>query len=150
VLGRRSAGRRRRQERAPSPRVDGKNDRDSGAAGGLAFDGASACVRVAALQGVSRLVENPLAHPVLHAMLPQLAPLVFDPALKARVAMADLLLVVRSAPRKPRRRGSGALTLCAMREEEDHWPPFASRCCRSRGCSQAPVSRELILSMAAK
>jgi len=61
----------------------------------LAFDASSAAVRGAVLRGIATLVPNPLAQPLLARLLPQLAPLAFDPALSVRTALADLLLVIK-------------------------------------------------------
>ncbi|KAK9830117.1 hypothetical protein WJX72_009857 [[Myrmecia] bisecta] len=65
-------------------------------AGELAFDTAFAGVRAAVAEGLTLLVENPLAQPVLKKLLPHLGPLLQDPALKVRVAFADLLLAIMS------------------------------------------------------
>ncbi len=46
-------------------------------------------------KGLSTLVDNALAHPLLKVVLPQLEPLLFDSATKVRTAMADLLLSLR-------------------------------------------------------
>ena len=51
-------------------------------------------VRVAAVHTLASLVPNPLAAPLLKALLPGLAPLLWDRALAVRVALADLLLAV--------------------------------------------------------
>jgi hypothetical protein len=63
-------------------------------AGELAFDGGSSAVREAAVLGIGVLVDNPLAQPLLKVMLPSLGPLMWDPSLAVRTAMADLLLSV--------------------------------------------------------
>ena len=47
---------------------------------------------------LARLAPNALAAPLLAALLPQLRPLIADGSLAVRVAMADLLLVLRRAP----------------------------------------------------
>lgn len=62
--------------------------------GDLAFDGASVALRSAALTGLARLAENPLAQPLMNIVLPSLRPLMWDPALAVRISMADLLLTV--------------------------------------------------------
>ena len=67
-------------------------------AGSLAFDASSTSVRVAVLRGLAGLVPNPLAHPLLGRLLPGLAPLLADAAAAVRIAVADLLLVVKCAP----------------------------------------------------
>lgn len=46
------------------------------------------------MQGLTGLVDNPLAQPLLKVVLPKLGPLLHDTALKVRVALADLLLTV--------------------------------------------------------
>ena len=46
------------------------------------------------MQGLTGLVDNPLAQPLLKVMLPKLGSLLHDTALKVRVALADLLLTV--------------------------------------------------------
>ena len=51
-------------------------------------------VRSAALTGLTRLAENPLAQPLMKIALPLLRPLMWDPALAVRKAMADLLLTI--------------------------------------------------------
>ena len=51
-------------------------------------------VRSAALIGLARLAENPLAQPLMKIVLPMLRPLMWDPALAVRKAMADLLLTI--------------------------------------------------------
>jgi hypothetical protein len=64
----------------------------------LAFDEAAVSVRAAAVRAAAALVPNPLAAPLLRALLPGLAPLLWDRALAVRVALADLLLAVGCAP----------------------------------------------------
>ena len=49
------------------------------------------------VQGLMGLVDNPLAQPLLKLVLPRLGPLLHDPALKVRLALADLLLTVMYA-----------------------------------------------------
>lgn len=66
-------------------------------AGELAFDQGAGGVRAAAVRATAVLVPNPLAAPLLRALLPGLAPLLWDRALGVRVAMADLLLAVGCA-----------------------------------------------------
>ena len=51
-------------------------------------------VRSAALAGLARLAENPLAQPLMKIALPLLRPLMWDPALAVRKAVADLLLTI--------------------------------------------------------
>ena len=65
--------------------------------GELAFDASSAAVRAGVLRGLAGLVPNPLTHPLLARLLPQLAPLAFDRQLGVRTAMADLLLAIKCA-----------------------------------------------------
>lgn len=62
----------------------------------LARDASSASVRAAVLEGLTKLVDNPLAQPVLKAVLPRLAPLIGDANSRVRVALADLLIAVKS------------------------------------------------------
>lgn len=64
--------------------------------GELAFDGASPAVRHAVVQGISTLVDNPLAQPLLKVVLPKLAPQLQDPSPKVRAAFVDLLLAICS------------------------------------------------------
>lgn len=64
------------------------------AADEVAYDSASPGVRQAMVQGLTGLVENPLAQPLLRLVLPRLGPLLHDAALKVRLAVADLLLTV--------------------------------------------------------
>ena len=61
-----------------------------------ARDASAVSVRVAALEGLARLVDNPMAQPVLKAALPRLAPLIGDGAARVRCALADVLLAVKS------------------------------------------------------
>lgn len=60
----------------------------------VGFDSASPGVRLAVVQGLTGLVDNPLAQPLLKMVLPKLGPLLHDRALKVRLAVADLLLTV--------------------------------------------------------
>ena len=60
----------------------------------VAYDSASPGVRLAVVQGVTGLVDNPLAQPLLKVVLPKLGPLLYDKAVKVRTAVADLLLTV--------------------------------------------------------
>lgn len=60
----------------------------------VACDAASPGVRLAVVQGLTGLVDNPLAQPLLKMVLPKLGPLLHDKALKVRTAVADLLLAV--------------------------------------------------------
>ena len=63
----------------------------------VAYDAASPGVRLAAVQGLTGLIDNPLAQPLLKVVLPKLGPLLHDRALKVRVGLADLLLTVMYA-----------------------------------------------------
>lgn len=63
-------------------------------AGELAFDGACVGVRAAAVSGLAALAQNPLTHPLMKKMLPTLRPLIWDPAVTVRVALADMLLAI--------------------------------------------------------
>lgn len=67
------------------------------AADEVAYDSTSPAVRQAVVQGLMGLVDNPLAQPLLKLILPRLGPLLHDPALKVRLALADLLLTVMYA-----------------------------------------------------
>lgn len=60
----------------------------------VACDSSSPGVRLAVVQGLGGLVDNPLAQPLLKMVLPKLGPLLHDKALKVRTAVADLLLAV--------------------------------------------------------
>ncbi|KAJ9506983.1 hypothetical protein QJQ45_016540 [Haematococcus lacustris] len=62
--------------------------------GELAYDMAWSGSRVALLGGMIQLVDNPHAQPVLKQALPHLAPLLTDPVVKVREAMAALLSAV--------------------------------------------------------
>ena len=62
----------------------------------LAFDASSQDVRAAVITGLTQLVDNPHAQPVLEKVLPKLAPLVDDSSARVRVAILDMLLAVRS------------------------------------------------------
>ena len=44
--------------------------------------------------GLAELIANPLSHPLLKLMLPQIKSLLHDSALRVRVAMATLLEVI--------------------------------------------------------
>ena len=66
----------------------------SARAGELAFDAADSAVRAAVPAGMAELAVNPLAHPLLKLMLPQLKSLMHDSALRVRVGMATLLEVI--------------------------------------------------------
>ena len=66
-------------------------------AGELAFDGAAAGVRAAALEGLALLAQNPLAQPLLAALLPGLRCLLWDASAAVRIALAELLLSVGCA-----------------------------------------------------
>ena len=57
------------------------------AAGELAFDMSWPAVRTAVLEGLTLLVDNPHAQPVLKKALPQLACLLNDPALRVSAAV---------------------------------------------------------------
>jgi hypothetical protein len=50
--------------------------------GELAYDSTSPAVRVAVLESIAQLVDNPHAQPVLKKVLPQVAALLHDPVLK--------------------------------------------------------------------
>jgi len=52
-------------------------------------------VRAAVVEGLAGLAPNPLAQPLLAALLPALRPLMCDAAVAVRTAMADMLLVLR-------------------------------------------------------
>ena len=52
--------------------------------GELAYDMSWPAVRVAVLEGLTLLVDNPHAQPVMKKALPQLASLLADPSLKVR------------------------------------------------------------------
>ncbi|KAL6746182.1 condensin II non structural maintenance of chromosomes subunit-domain-containing protein [Haematococcus lacustris] len=62
--------------------------------GELAYDMAWSGTRVALLGGMIQLVDNPHAQPVLKQALPHLGPLLTDPVVKVREAMAALLSAV--------------------------------------------------------
>ncbi|GAX76010.1 hypothetical protein CEUSTIGMA_g3453.t1 [Chlamydomonas eustigma] len=64
--------------------------------GELAYDMSWPAVRCAVLEGLSLLVDNPHAQPVLKKALPQLASLLTDPSIKVREAMASLLAALSS------------------------------------------------------
>ena len=60
----------------------------------VAYDSSSPGVRLAVVQGLTGLVGNALAQPLLKLVLPKLGALLHDSALKVRIALADLLLAV--------------------------------------------------------
>ncbi|KAK3244146.1 hypothetical protein CYMTET_46231 [Cymbomonas tetramitiformis] len=62
----------------------------------LVHDCTSPAVRAEAISGLARLVHNPLAQPVLKAVLPRLKNMMMDHSRRVRVAMVKLLLEVRS------------------------------------------------------
>lgn len=66
--------------------------------GSLAFDGSSALVRQSVVEGLTLLLDNPLAHPVLRAALPLAAPLLHDKAERVRAAFLHLLNKVTTHP----------------------------------------------------
>lgn len=64
--------------------------------GSLAFDSASALVRLAVVEGLAELLEQPLAHPVLKTALPLTAPLLNDKTPRVRSAFVGLLQKVKA------------------------------------------------------
>ncbi|CBI33696.3 unnamed protein product, partial [Vitis vinifera] len=52
-------------------------------------------VRLSTLNGIMYLLGNPQSHEILKVLLPRLGHLILDPALSVRVAIADLLLLLR-------------------------------------------------------
>ncbi len=66
-------------------------------AGELAFDGAAVGVRLAALEGLELLAQNPLAQPLVKALLPGLRPALWDASLAVRAAFARFLLTIGCA-----------------------------------------------------
>jgi condensin-2 complex subunit G2 len=64
--------------------------------GSLAFDAASALVRLAVVDGLKELLEQPLAHPVLKQALPLAAPLLHDKTPRVRAAFVGLLQRVKA------------------------------------------------------
>jgi condensin-2 complex subunit G2 len=62
----------------------------------LAVDGASPAVRVAALQGLTALLDCPLSHAVLRGILPGLRSALHDVSARVRLGFALLLLRVRT------------------------------------------------------
>ena len=104
----------------------------TGCAGELAYDEGAGSVRVAAVRATAALVPNPLAAPLLRALLPGLAPLLWDRAVGVRVAMADLLLAVGCActASSPASAGRSCARCCRA------W----RRCCRAaRWASRWPA-----------
>ena len=77
-----------------NPILSPSTDTASACSGELAFDAADSAVRAAVPAGMAELAVNPLAHPLLKLMLPQLKSLLHDSALRVRVAMANLLEVI--------------------------------------------------------
>ncbi|CAK9229150.1 unnamed protein product [Sphagnum troendelagicum] len=61
----------------------------------MAWDLSSPTVRLAVLQGLVYLLENPLSHAVLRPLLPKLARLLKDADLRVRVAAVDFLLAIK-------------------------------------------------------
>ncbi len=61
----------------------------------MAWDLSSPTVRLAVLQGLIYLLENPLSHAVLRPLLPKLARLLKDADLRVRVAAVDFLLAIK-------------------------------------------------------
>jgi hypothetical protein len=61
-----------------------------------AFDKTSSIVRVAAVNGIASLLEQPLCHPVLKALLPSMQSLIHDKSEKVRYALVGLLQRVSS------------------------------------------------------
>lgn len=52
-------------------------------------------VRLSTLNGIIYLLQNPQSHEILKVLLPKLGHLILDDALTNRVALADLLLLIR-------------------------------------------------------
>ena len=63
----------------------------------LAFDHSWPAVRGSVLEGLTLLIDNPHAQPVLKRALPNLASLLMDPNQKVREGMADLLVAISSS-----------------------------------------------------
>ncbi|CAM6022437.1 unnamed protein product [Sphagnum balticum] len=61
----------------------------------MAWDLSSPTVRLAVLQGLVYLLENPLSHAVLRPLLPKIARLLKDADLRVRVAAVDFLLAIK-------------------------------------------------------
>jgi condensin-2 complex subunit G2 len=62
----------------------------------LAVDGASPAVRLAALQGLTALLDCPLSHAVLRGILPGLRSALHDVNARVRLGFTQLLLRVRT------------------------------------------------------
>ena len=60
----------------------------------MAHDISSSAVRCAVVDGMIYLLDNPQSHELLKVLLPKLAPLLDDPVLSVRTAVADLLLTL--------------------------------------------------------
>lgn len=60
------------------------------------FDGAAPSVRAAALKGLALLTQNPIAQPLLKAMLPGVGRVLCDRSSGVRAAFIDLLAAVQS------------------------------------------------------
>ncbi|XP_002980805.2 condensin-2 complex subunit G2 [Selaginella moellendorffii] len=58
-------------------------------------DQSSSSARLAVLEGVTYLLENPHSHDILKILLPRLSPMLNDPAVTVRTAAVDLLLAVK-------------------------------------------------------
>ena len=82
-------------------------------------------MRAETLAALGRLVHNPLAQPVLKAVLPRAHSLLFDRTQKVRLAVVDLLLEVRSV--------LGCLT------PTQPYPGQASCVAMRRSCSRGTV-----------
>jgi condensin-2 complex subunit G2 len=63
---------------------------------GLAFDSSSSLVRLAVVEGLCSLLDQPLAHPVLKGALPLTAPLLHDRTERVRAAYVALLSRVKA------------------------------------------------------
>lgn len=61
----------------------------------MAHDTTSSAVRCAVVDGMIYLLDNPQSHELLKVLLPKLAPLLDDPVLAVRTAVADLLLTLK-------------------------------------------------------
>ncbi|KAH9314616.1 hypothetical protein KI387_023243 [Taxus chinensis] len=61
----------------------------------MAHDTSSSVVRCAVLDGMIYLLDNPQSHELLKVLLPRLSPMLDDPVLAVRTAVADLLLTLK-------------------------------------------------------
>lgn len=69
--------------------------------GDLAADASSTAVRTAVFKGLTYLLDNHLAQPLLKELLPQMAEMIHDPSERVRRSFLKLLLTVKARTAHP-------------------------------------------------